>query len=57
MKTTNTTIRRSPRPSGQTNQPPPLEYPTAKHPDSPHIETQLANTVHILVTRAPISEQ
>jgi hypothetical protein len=44
-KTTRKTITRSPREPGQTNQPPPLEYPATKHPESPKVATDAANSL------------
>jgi hypothetical protein len=44
-KTISKTIARSPRPPGQRNQPPRLEYPATKHPESPNVATHAANSV------------
>ena len=42
-KTIIKTITRSPSEPGQINQPPPLEYPATKHPESPKVATDVAN--------------
>jgi hypothetical protein len=41
-KTTTKTMMRSPREPGHRNQPPPLEYPATRHPDSPRVAPDAA---------------
>jgi hypothetical protein len=56
MKMTTKMITRSPRPPGQTNQPPPLEYPTAKHPESPNVATHNADSPTTLADKVNIEK-
>jgi len=53
-KTISTTIRRSPREPGQTNQPPPLEYPATRHPESPKVATEAANMIANFAKRVDV---
>jgi hypothetical protein len=50
-KTTNKTIPISPRLPGQINQPPPLEYPATKHPESPEVATDAVKSTDNLLNK------
>jgi hypothetical protein len=53
-KTMTKTMMRSPREPGQRNQPPPLEYPATKHPDSPRVATAAATIAADFVNRVDL---
>ena len=50
-KTTIKTMIRRPKEPGQTNQPPPLEYPATKHPDSPRVTPDAATSAASRVSK------